>query len=416
MTSTHSTPKKILHIISQHPDATGSGIYIQAMVREAKSTGYDNFLVAGRGIDYSDSADIDSEKSRFVRFKKGALNYHIPGMSDIMPYRSSRFGILTETEIEKYEAAFAETVSRTICQFQPNIIHSHHLWLVSSLVRRLFPDIPMVTSCHGSDLRQFINCSHLREKVLSGCRRIDAILALSKDQKREINRLYGIPNDRIVIVGAGYNEALFHPQPKPPPSPVQLVYAGKLSNAKGVPWLLQAFRLLTGQTSLPKWKLHLFGSGSGEENVRCLDLARALGDAAVVHGAVPQSQLAEAIRRAHILVLPSFYEGLPLVVLEGLASGCRLVVSDLPGARELLGRTGFNIISFVKPPRLYNTDQPYPSDEATFIENLKMAIIKQIKAAYDYPSVDLSPFRKQLDAYTWDGVFKKVNDVYRSYA
>ena len=72
--SMKSIPIKILHIISQHPDATGSGIYIQAMIREAEATGYDNFLIAGRGFEYiDDSAVIDLEKSQFVRFKKGVL-------------------------------------------------------------------------------------------------------------------------------------------------------------------------------------------------------------------------------------------------------------------------------------------------------------------------------------------------------
>ena len=38
---------KILHLLSQRPDSTGSGIYVQAMIREAYACGYDNFLVAG---------------------------------------------------------------------------------------------------------------------------------------------------------------------------------------------------------------------------------------------------------------------------------------------------------------------------------------------------------------------------------
>ena len=36
---------KVLHLLSQRPDSTGSGIYVQAMMREANACGYDNFLV-----------------------------------------------------------------------------------------------------------------------------------------------------------------------------------------------------------------------------------------------------------------------------------------------------------------------------------------------------------------------------------
>ena len=38
---------RILHLLSQRPEATGSGIYIQAMIREAARRGHENFLLAG---------------------------------------------------------------------------------------------------------------------------------------------------------------------------------------------------------------------------------------------------------------------------------------------------------------------------------------------------------------------------------
>jgi hypothetical protein len=38
---------KILHLLSQRPEATGSGIYMQAMIREAARRGHENFLLAG---------------------------------------------------------------------------------------------------------------------------------------------------------------------------------------------------------------------------------------------------------------------------------------------------------------------------------------------------------------------------------
>ena len=47
------------------------------------------------------------------------------------------------------------------------------------------------------------------------------------------------------------------------------------------------------------------------------------------------------MRRSTVCVLPSFYEGLPLVLVEALACGCRLVATDLPGVvDELAPRIG----------------------------------------------------------------------------
>jgi len=402
---------RILHLLSQRPDSTGSGIYVQAMIREAGRAGCENFLVAGSGAgSFEDPACIDRNDCLYADFDKGDIHYHIPGMSDVMPYESTRFCDLSKVDLKAYKSAFSEIIRLAIDRFQPNIIHSHHLWIVSSLARQLYPNIPMVTSCHGSDLRQFQNCPHLQEYVLSGCRNIDLVLALSAAQKEDITRLYGIPHEKIRITGAGYNGQLFYPDLKQAPEPVQLVYAGKLSHAKGVPWLLRALKSIES----PAWQLHLIGDGSGKEKKYCLQLAGDLEEKVHIHGAVSQHRLAEIIRQSHLLVLPSFYEGLPLVILEGLASGCRIVVTDLPGTQEILGEIDCDFISFVKTPRLYHTDQPYPEDEVQFEEDLKTALHLQMLSTLKNRLIDLLPVRNLLGGYTWAGVFKKVEQVYRS--
>ena len=77
---------KILHVLSQRPDSTGSGIYVQAMIREATAFGYDNLLVAGLSSTMSDVTEcIEQDKSIFVNFHNADVSYQIPGMSDVMP-------------------------------------------------------------------------------------------------------------------------------------------------------------------------------------------------------------------------------------------------------------------------------------------------------------------------------------------
>ena len=400
---------RILHLLSQRPDSTGSGIYVQAMIREATVCGYDNYLVAGVHSDCSDDTDcIGQDNSMFVNFHNADVSYHIPGMSDVMPYESTRFRDLSEEELCEYEKAFSEILKKAVHKFKPDIIHSHHLWIVSSMARQFFPNIPMVTTCHGSDLRQFQSCPHLQERVLIGCRKIDVVMALSEAQKNDIIRFYDLPPEKIIVAGAGYNDSLFYIDTKPNPDPVQLVYAGKLSNAKGVPWFLRALQSI----SSPAWRLHLSGSGSGEEKEHCLMLAKEFGEKVRVCGPLSQESLAEIMRYSHILVLPSFYEGLPLVILEGLASGCRIVATDLPGTKELLCNSDTDFITLVRTPRLRFIDQPYREDERSFEQNLEKAIQQQINAASKCAQIDLSPIQDKLDAYTWTGIFKKVREAY----
>ena len=400
---------RILHLLSQRPEATGSGIYIQAMIREAARRGHENFLLAGvpRGEECQ-PAGLDAAACEFVTFHGGDLPFPVVGMSDVMPYPSRRFSDLSPLEVEAYEWGFADRLLDAVTGFQPQVIHSHHLWLLTAVARQMFPHLPLVATCHGSDLRQFHFCPHLRPRVLAGTRHLQGIMALSGAQKHDIIRLYDIPGDRIEVVGAGYNEALFRPQPKPTTDPVQLVYAGKLSRAKGVPWLLRALKNLG---HLP-WRLHLVGGGSGEERDEILALAAALGDRVQLWGPQSQEELARLMGQAHLVVLPSFFEGLPLVVLEALASGCRVVTTALPGVVEVLGGYDTEAIVMVPRPRLQGQDTPHPEDAAGFVRALAGALERQILAARERPEVDRQAVAELLDYYSWSQVFARVEQVY----
>ena len=399
---------KILHLLSQRPEATGSGIYIQAMIREAARRGHENFLLAGvpRGKE-APPAGL-AAACDFVTFDGGDLAFPVVGMSDVMPYPSRRFSDLSPGEVEAYERGFADRLREVVAGFQPMVIHSHHLWLLTALARQMFPELPLVATCHGSDLRQFHFCPHLRPRVLAGTRHLQGIMALSGAQKHDIIRLYDIPGDRIEVVGAGYNAALFRPQPKPTTDPVQLVYAGKLSRAKGVPWLLRA---LGNLVHLP-WRLHLVGGGTGEERDEILELATALGDRVQIWGPQSQEELARLMGQAHLVVLPSFFEGLPLVVLEALACGCRVVTTALPGVEEVLGGYDTEAILLVDRPRLLGQDTPHQEDEDGFVRDLADALTRQVLAARERPEIDRREVGEILEYYSWPRVFARVEQVY----
>ena len=102
--------------------------------------------------------------------------------------------------------------------------------------------------------------------------------------------------------------------------------------------------------------LRVAGSGAGEE-AELLRCRMADSGAWVEHcGALTQRALADLMRQSAVLVLPSFYEGLPLVLVEALACGCRLICTSLPSVeRELKPRLG-RVLKLVAPPRLFQLD------------------------------------------------------------
>ncbi|MFZ5796979.1 MAG: glycosyltransferase family 4 protein [Desulfobulbus sp.] len=401
---------RILHLLSQRPECTGSGIYLQNIIDQAAAAGHRNFLIAGVPLDSPPLLPcLDGEQCSFVTFSGGDLPFPVPGMSDVMPYASSRFRDLNPGEIEAYRAAFALRIRRAAATFRPEIVHTHHLWLMSSLARQLLPDLPMVVTCHSTDLRQFHNCPHLRPLVAPPCRAIDRIMALSPHQAEQITSLYRIPGKRIQVVGGGFDDALFSRGVKRRAPPVHILYAGKLSRAKGVLWLLRTMQRIV---HLPV-HLHLAGSGSGEEEAECQALAGHLAGKITRHGRVSQERLAELMRESHLFVLPSFFEGLPLVLLEALASGCRVTATDLPGCREILGAGDPDLVELLPLPPLKGVDIPHQENEPGLETMLARCLERQIGRIIASPNPDPAAAARLTLPYSWRSVFARVAGVYQ---
>lgn len=407
------TDLRVLHVLGQRPEMTGSGIYLEALIRESRQHGITSYRVAGVPAGSRPPSPAGSlAGGAYVRFETDPLNFPVVGMSDVMPYPSSRFSQLKGRRLTAYKAEFTRVITRAVDQFHPDLLHTNHLFLLSALIRKRVANIPMVTTCHGTDLRQYELCPHVRRFVRRHCRRIDAIIALSEDQKSEIQQVYDIPATRIAVIGGGYDDTLFTRGYRRAASPVQLLYAGKLNRSKGVPWLLRSLMKIPDRG----WHLHVAGSGSGPEHEECIELARRLGRQVTLHGYVSHRRLAKLMKTAHIQVLPSFFEGLPLVLFEGLASGCRVITTALPGFHEIFGSTQRDTVRLIPLPPLETIDQPYARDERRLIEVLGDNLMEMLAIARHAPDLHDPEAEKIASRYTWSRVVERTVSIYNDLA
>ncbi|MFC1875724.1 glycosyltransferase family 4 protein [Thermodesulfobacteriota bacterium] len=404
------TQFKILHVIGQRPEMTGSGIYLESMIRESQKHGFSTYRVAGVPVGRNHpSNDVHRAEGAYVFFDSEPLNFSVPGMSDVMPYESSLFKELKGRRLTAYKAAFTHVLQTVVSRFGPDIIHTNHLFLLSALVRKLFPNIPIVATCHGTDLRQYNNCIHLRRFVKRYCRDFEKVIALTADQKKDIDRLYGIPPNNIVVVGGGFDETMFTRAPKPPAGTVQILYAGKINRSKGVIWMLRSLMKIKDQD----WHLHMAGSGHGPEFDNCIELASSLGGKVTSHGYVTHGQLSDLMKKAHVQVLPSFFEGLPLVIFEGLASGCRIITTRLSGFDEIFGQVKKDTIDLIQLPPLETIDKSFQKDETHLENELSKSILNMIGAVKINPDVDDPQAEKIASQYTWKRVFQHTLSIYK---
>jgi glycosyltransferase involved in cell wall biosynthesis len=412
-------PLRILHLLSQQPAKTGSGVCLLAMAACGAEAGFDQRSVIGlpAAEPKPEIPPLSPRDVVAVRFETPPVPFRIPGMSDVMPYPSTRFSEFTPGMREGYLSAFADAFSRAVSGFAPDIIHANHHWLMTALARVLFPKTPLCVQSHGTELRQLVNAAYLAPYVVPACNDVDMALALHPKNARDLKKAFGFADGKVKVVGAGFREDLFRADGAcalpSKDGELRIVYAGKLAVAKGVLWLIQALDRIRAPENK---RVTLLVAGAGGDAEAATVRAAAAGDDRVRFlGALPQEELAAVFRSADLFVLPSMFEGLPLVAIEAMACGCHAVISDLPGMDDWMPRKlcEQGLVQRVPMPRLIRLDTPHPDDLSAFVDHLAEAVTTQLhRAAARKNRVDIA---SQLAPLTWRGVFEKVKAVYRGF-
>jgi len=168
----------------------------------------------------------------------------------------------------------------------------------------------------------------------------DAVVAVSHGLADDIAERVGLPRSRIQVIynpvvtaelAARAREPVDHPWFAPGEPPVVLS-VGRLTVPKDYPTLIRAFARIA-----PRCAARLVILGEGEARAELEALVRRLGleERVALPGFVanPYAYMA----RAKVFVLSSIWEGLPTVLIEALACGCRVVSTDCRnGPREIL--------------------------------------------------------------------------------
>ena len=397
---------RVLHFLTQRPGWTGSGTTLHALVDWARCKGIDQRVlcllpvgevvpqVGGLGREQIDVLDCG---------EGGTLPFAIPGMSDVMPYASTVFGEMSPEELRLYCQVLRSALQRAIDDFQPDVIHAHHAWIGAGIACELAGSTPVVLHGHGTGLRQMGLLPHLEDRVRNGLQNIAGICVLHQQHAQDYARVLRIGSDRVHQVGAGFDRRLFQ-APVKPASPGTLLFAGKFADAKGLGPLLEAFRAL--RMERPHLELAIAGAGSGEQGKRLLRSMEATEGVRIL-GRLTPGKLAIAMGQAEVFVLPSLFEGLPLVLVEAAACGCRLVSNDLPGVRSGLAAALADRMHLCPLPKLVGPDRLAPGAASGFTEDLARVLGEALDAG---PAP--RPTAETCAAFDWSAVAEKVERVW----
>jgi glycosyltransferase involved in cell wall biosynthesis len=161
---------------------------------------------------------------------------------------------------------------------------------------------------------------------------------------------------------------------------LRVLYVGTLIERKGQPVLLEAFaRLVAGGVAA---RLTLVGQGPRRAELERMAQDLGVADTVTFTGGLDHDRVREEYTRTDVFCLPSFAEGLPVVLMEAMASGLPVVSTRIAGIPELVedGEHGF----LVRPGRADDLEQALARLAAEPELRRRMGALAQAKVARDH--------------------------------
>ena len=185
-----------------------------------------------------------------------------------------------------------------------------------------------------------ISVGHMDRKSVAalacfGWQWIDYIVAISYDMHNVFTNKYGVPNSRCPIIFNGVKNRLTFGQPFSLHTPLKVIYSGGLSRNKGAYHILSVIK-----KSAALWgKFELLWFGDCKPSIR---KAISLHNNIQLRGRVDRNEFLDALASSDVILLPSRYEGCPMVLMEAMSLGVVPISSDGHGAMRWVIEHGIN--------------------------------------------------------------------------
>ena len=222
-------------------------------------------------------------------------------------------------------------------EFAPQLIHAHWAtypatvaWVLGRILR-----MPFGFTCHAHDI--FVEQQLLARKIE------DAELAVTISRYNVewlAQHVTPVARAKLRIVHCGVDLARYELQPDGRAA-AEILSVGRLDPIKGFETLVEAVARL--RTRGIEVHARIIGAGPLEARLRTLAGRRGIADRIGFDGAQPQEVVRAAMDKASVFVLPSQVandgnrDGIPVALMEAMASGCPVISTRVSGIPELIG-------------------------------------------------------------------------------
>jgi glycosyltransferase involved in cell wall biosynthesis len=266
----------------------------------------------------------------------GSRDFDLQNIPEISFYMSSAIDLTDTIGLQSmFSVSAVREFKKVLRDFSPDIVHAHNRFFYTSALAALHSvraDYKLVTTIH-----------------LGGIEMISGVGgAAAKTFEQTVSRFVISESDHVICVsaaaesisqslGAKQSTVVRNAVDVEKFSPVStdgksLLYIGRLVHNNGIQDLLSALPEVLEVH--PDTKVHIVGSGPMEENVREKIRAEGLSNSVTVYDYV--EDITEMYDAASVFCRPSYSEGLPLTMLEAMASGVPPVVTAIAGVPEVV--------------------------------------------------------------------------------
>lgn len=310
-----------------------------------------------------------------------------------------------------------------------NLVHSHTWYAnMAGHLASLLHGIPHVLSAHSLEpLRPW------KAEQLGGGYRLSswveqtsyeaaaAIIAVSEGMRQDILRCYpNVDPAKVHVVHNGIDVSLWERDEDDDavralgidPSRPSVVFVGRNTRQKGVPYLLRAAQQLPAEVQLV---LCLGAADTPELAAETAELIAGLqaerDGVVVIERMLPRRELIQVLSHATAFACPSIYEPLGIVNLEAMACGAAVVASATGGIPEVVahGETGLLV-----PLEQVTDGTGTPLDPQKFVDDFAAALNEVVSDPEKARAMGEAGRRRAEENFSWDSIAQTTLDVYRS--
>jgi colanic acid/amylovoran biosynthesis glycosyltransferase len=335
---------RITHFINQYPKV--SHTFIRREIMALERLGFEVQRVALRGWDESllDADDIKEQALTQYVLKDGIGGLLTATLQVLIQHPISflrallcamRMGIHADRSIPYHLVYFLEACQtfQLMQRFQSQHIHAHFGTNPSEIAMlvHILSGIPYSFTVHGPeefDRPQFLK---LKQKI----ERAKFVVAISSFGRSQLQRWVDYQFwPKIKVVHCGLESGFYQGISAESEYPNQLVCVGRLCEQKGQLLLVEAAKQLVDEGIV--FKLILAGDGELRQPIESLISANQLANTVNITGWISSEQVRQYILDSRAMVLPSFAEGLPVVIMEAMSLKRPVISTYIAGIPELV--------------------------------------------------------------------------------